>query len=50
MNDSKEKKPLTEQEQKVVDLMRTMKYGELKIKFRDGKPVLAEKQLTEKLD
>lgn len=45
-----EQKPLTEQEQKVVDLMREMKYGELSIKFRDGKPVLAEERKTVKLD
>lgn len=43
-------KPLTEQEQKVVDRIRTLEYGTVEIIVKRGRPVFVNTKKEEKLD
>jgi hypothetical protein len=41
---------LTTQEQQIINIIRKTNYGEVTIKVRDNKPVLATESKTTKLD
>lgn len=50
MMQKNEQKPLTEQEQKVLDRIRALEYGTVEIIVKRGRPVFVNTKKEEKLD